>query len=90
MWQDTALTLINFVFIATVLPAIILNYKTKNATGQSLIMYLATALLLVLMALVFQTLNLFWSMISTLGNAIVWTILTLQRLTYNKKPGQRP
>jgi hypothetical protein len=90
MWQDTALTLINFVFIATVLPALILNYKTKNATGQSLIMYLSTAILLVLMAVVFQTLNLFWSMISTLGNAVVWTILTIQRIIYNHHPGQRP
>ena len=90
MWQDTALTLINFVFIATVLPAIILNFKTKNTSGQSLIMYLSTSIFLVIMAYVFLTLDLFWSMITTLGNAIVWTILTLQRLHYNHQPGRRP
>jgi len=90
MWQDTALTLINFVFIATVLPALILNHRTKNTTGQSLIMYLSTALLLILMAAVFYTLDLFWSMVSTLGNAVVWSILTIQRLIYNSTPGQRP
>jgi branched-subunit amino acid transport protein AzlD len=90
MWQDTALTLINFVFIITVLPAIILNHRSKNASGQSLIMYLSTSLLLVLMAYVFYTLDLFWSMISTLGNAVVWTILTIQRLQYNHNPGNRP
>jgi len=90
MWQDPALTLINFIFIATVLPALILNYKTKNTTGQSLIMYLSTAILLVLMAYVFYTLDLFWSMISTLGNALVWSLLTAQRFIYSKTPGQRP
>jgi len=90
MWQDPALTLINFIFIATVLPALILNYKTKNTQGQSLIMYLSTSLLLILMAYIFLSLNLFWSMVSTLGNALVWSLLTLQRLRYNHHPGQRP
>jgi len=90
MWQDPALSLINFIFIATVLPALILNYKTKNTQGQSLIMYLSTALLLILMAAIFYTLGLVWSMISTLGNAFVWSILTAQRLRYNQHPGRRP
>jgi hypothetical protein len=90
MWQDPALTVINFIFIATVLPAIILNYRTKDASGQSLIMYLSTSMLLILMALIFYTLNLTWTFISTLGNAVVWTILTYQRLVYVNRRKGRP
>jgi hypothetical protein len=57
MWQDFVLTIINFGFVITAIPAVLKNYKMKEAKSQSLAMYLATAVLLTVMAYVFYTLD---------------------------------
>ena len=84
MWQDTALTIINFCFIITIIPAIIRNYRIKDTKSQSLFTYLPTALLLTVMCFIFYTLDLFLSSISTGGTAITWYILTYQKIIYSK------
>ncbi|MEM0466023.1 MAG: hypothetical protein QXL17_04590 [Candidatus Thermoplasmatota archaeon] len=84
-WQDIALTAINFGFIITLLPAIIKNYKLKDVTSQSLTTYLSTSLLLTIMAIIFFTLDLPLSCLSTTGTAIVWFIITYQKIAYTKK-----
>jgi len=85
MWQDTALTAINFCFILTLVPAILRNYRLKDVESQSLYTYFPTALLLTLMSFVFLTLDLHLSSISTSGTAITWYILTFQKIKYSRK-----
>jgi len=83
-WQDFVLTFINFGFMITAIPAIIRNYQHKEAKSQSLSMYLATAILLSVMAYVFLTLDMLLSCISTAGTGIMWFILTYQKVIYSK------
>jgi len=85
MWQDITLTVINFGFIATVIPAIVRNYQLKDVKGQSLLMYLSTTILLAVVAYIFSTLDLFLSCISTAGSAFMWFVLTYQKIKYDKK-----
>jgi len=82
-WQDIVLTMINFGFIITVIPAVVRNYQLKEVRGQSLSMYLSTALLLAVMAAVFFTLTFYLTCASTAGTAIMWFILTYQKLKYS-------
>ncbi|KYK24264.1 hypothetical protein AYK25_00025 [Thermoplasmatales archaeon SM1-50] len=84
LWQDFVLTFINFGFIITAIPAILRNYQHKEAKSQSLSMYLATALLLSVMAYVFFTLDMLLSCLSTAGTGIMWYILTYQKVIYSK------
>jgi len=57
----------------------------KEAKSQSLLMYLATAVLLSVMAYVFFTLDgLLLSGISTAGTGLMWFILTAQKIKYSK------
>jgi len=85
MWQDIVISLINFGFIVTAIPAIVRNYQLKDVKGQSLSMYLSTSLLLTIMAGVFLTLDLMLSCLSTAGTGIMWFILTYQKIKYDKK-----
>jgi hypothetical protein len=85
MWQDTALTIINFGFIISTIPAIIKNYQLKNSRSQSLITYLSTAILLMVMAGVFETLQLYLSSISTFGSSCIWFVLSYQKIRYGKQ-----
>jgi hypothetical protein len=84
MWQDIVLTMINFGFILTAIPAVLKNYQIKEAKSQSLLMYLATAILLTVMSAVFFSLNLFLSGVSTLGTGIMWYVLTFQKIIYSQ------
>ena len=83
VWQDTALSIINFGFIVTLIPAIIHNFKNKDVKGQSLITYVSTALLLSLMSYLFLSLDLLLSSIATAGTAITWYILLYQKIAYS-------
>lgn len=83
-WQDVVLTIINFGFMVTAIPAIQRNYQLKEAKSQSLSMYLSTAILLSVMAYVFSTLDMLLSCISTAGTGIMWFILTYQKVKYSK------
>jgi uncharacterized membrane protein YdbT with pleckstrin-like domain len=85
MWQDIVLTIINFGFIVTVIPAILRNYQLKEVKGQSLSMYLSTALLLVIIAYIFFTIDMLLSSLSTAGTAFMWFVLTYQKVKYDKK-----
>jgi hypothetical protein len=83
VWQDTALSIINFGFILTLMPAIIQNYKNKDVKGQSFTTYVSTAILLSIMAYLFSTLELWLSSIATAGTAITWYILLYQKIVYS-------
>jgi hypothetical protein len=83
-WQDVVLTVINFGFMITAIPAILRNYQHKEAKSQSLSMYLATAVLLTVMAYVFYTLDMLLSCLSTAGTGVMWYILTYQKIIYSK------
>jgi hypothetical protein len=83
-WQDIVLTVINFGFMVTAIPAIIRNYQHKEAKSQSLTMYLTTAILLSVMAYVFFTLDMLMSAVSTAGTGIMWYMLTYQKIIYSK------
>ena len=83
-WQDVVLTIINFGFMVTAIPAVLRNYELKEAKSQSLTMYLFTAILLSVMAYVFFTLDMLLSCISTAGTGIMWFILTYQKVKYSK------
>jgi uncharacterized membrane protein YidH (DUF202 family) len=85
MWQDVILTIINFGFIITVIPAIVRNYQLKDVRGQSILMYLSTTLLLAVVAYIFFTLEMFLSSLSTAGSAFTWFILTYQKIKYDPK-----
>ena len=78
------LTVINFGFVLTAIPAVMKNYKMKEAKSQSLLMYLATAVLLSVMAYVFFSLDLLLSSVSTAGTGIMWYILTYQKIVYSR------
>jgi len=82
-WQDLILTIINFGFMVTAIPALLRNYQHKEAKSQSLSMYLSTAILLTAMAYVFLTLDMFLSCASTAGTGIMWYILTYQKIIYS-------
>jgi hypothetical protein len=82
-WQDIVLTIINFGFMVTAIPAILRNYQLKEAKSQSLSMYLSTAILLTVMAYVFFTLDMLLSGVSTAGTGIMWYILTYQKTKYS-------
>jgi len=82
-WQDLVLTIINFGFMVTAIPAIMRNYQLKEAKSQSLSMYLSTAVLLTVMAYVFFTLNMLLSSLSTAGTGIMWYVLTYQKVKYS-------
>lgn len=85
MWQDIVLTGINFGFMITAIPAIIRNYRLKEAKSQSLLMYFSTAVLLTVMAYTFFTLDgLFLSGVLTAGTGLLWFILTYQKIIYSK------
>jgi hypothetical protein len=83
-WQDFVLTSINFGFMITAIPAIMRNYHLKEAKSQSLSMYLATAVLLTVMAYVFFTLDMLLSALSTAGTGIMWYVLTYQKVIYSR------
>jgi hypothetical protein len=83
-WQDIVLTIINFGFMITAIPAIFRNYQHKEAKSQSLSMYLITAILLTVMAYVFLTLDMLLSCVSTAGTGIMWYLLTYQKIIYSK------
>jgi hypothetical protein len=83
MWQDQVLTVINFCFILTLVPAVLKNYRYKDVESQSILTYSATAVLLSLMCFIFWTLNLTLSSIATGGTALVWYILTYQKIKYS-------
>ena len=83
MWQDSALTLINFGFIITLIPAVIRNFKLKDVQGQSFYTYFSTAVLLSILVYVFFTLELILSSVSTGLTAIMWYVLTYQKLRYS-------
>jgi len=85
MWQDIALTAINFGFIITLIPAIIKNYQVKEVSSQSFLTYLSTAVLLAVMAYVFLTLQLVMSCISTAGTGIMWFLLMYQKIIYSRE-----
>jgi hypothetical protein len=83
-WQDIVLTVINFGFMVTAIPAIYRNYQHKEAKSQSLSMYFVTAILLTVMAYVFFTLDMMLSCLSTAGTGIMWYFLTYQKIIYSK------
>jgi len=83
VWQDTALSIINFGFILTLIPAIFQNYKNKNVKGQSFVTYVSTAVLLSIMAYLFLTLELWLSSVATAGTAVTWYILLYQKIVYS-------
>jgi uncharacterized membrane protein YidH (DUF202 family) len=83
VWQDTALSIINFGFILTLIPAIIQNYKNRDVKGQSLATYVSTAVLLSIMAYLFLTLDLLLSSLATAGTAVTWYILLYQKISYS-------
>jgi len=87
MWQDTALSVINFGFILTLIPAIYNNYKIKDVGAQSLLTYVSTAALLTIMSYIFLTLDLWLSAVATAGTAVTWYILLSQKLLYTSKKG---
>lgn len=84
MWQDIALSLINFGFIITLIPAIIRNYRVKDASSQSLTTYLSTAVLLTIMLIIYFSLDLNLSGLTTAGTALMWYMLTYQKIKYHK------
>lgn len=83
VWQDTALSIINFGFILTLIPAILQNYKNKDVKGQSLVTYVSTAVLLSIMSYLFLTLELWLSSVATAGTAVTWYILLYQKIVYS-------
>ncbi|MFH1014075.1 MAG: hypothetical protein V1769_06175 [Thermoplasmatota archaeon] len=85
MWQDLILTIINFGFILTILPAIAVNYRRKDTKGQSIITYASTSVLLTIMSFIFITLDLVLSAASTAGTAATWYILSYQKIHYSQK-----
>jgi len=85
MWQDTALSIINFGFILTLIPAIIKNMKEKDVGGQSVVTYLSTAVLLTVMSFIFWTLDLLLSAVATAGTAVTWYLLLSQKILYTSK-----
>jgi uncharacterized paraquat-inducible protein A len=85
MWQDTILSIINFGFILTLLPAIFRNHQLHDVEGQSLATYFSTSVLLTIMSYVLFTLELKLSALSTAGTAITWYILLYQKMRYSSK-----
>ena len=78
------LSVINFGFILTLIPAILRNYRLKDVGGQSFITYVSTAILLTVMSFIFFTLDLTFSAIATAGTAVAWYVLLYQKIRYNK------
>jgi hypothetical protein len=81
IWQDLVIMIVNIALGYALIPQIIDSFKTKKCevTVQT---SAVSSISLYVMAIAVLTLNLYLSAIITLLDAILWTILLFQKLTY--------
>ena len=72
-WQDIVLSISLLAFNMALIPSIASNQKPRLATS------VLTAIFLIPEVIVFANLKLWYSLIMTSTNAIMWAILALQR-----------
>ncbi|MCK4550821.1 MAG: hypothetical protein KAT91_02615 [Candidatus Aenigmarchaeota archaeon] len=83
VWQDIVISIVNIVFIIALVPQIYNGFKLKK--GSVIIATsLPTFIGLYVVAIVFYTLQLYYSSFVTVIGGILWTILFIQRLMYKK------
>lgn len=81
VWQDIVISIVNIVFIIALIPQIYNGFKLKK--GSVIIATsLPTFIGLYVVAIVFYTLELYYSSFVTVIGGILWTILFIQRLKY--------
>lgn len=73
MWQDYAITAIQFAFIGALLPAVVGVNKPDKLTSAM------NSALLYILALIFLTLSMHVSAISSAMVGVVWTVLLIQK-----------
>lgn len=82
-WQDILITIIMFAFSYALIPQAYKCFKEKKAL-ISLQTSTITAAGMYILSGVYVTLNLYFSSVMSLINAILWTILLIQRIIYKK------
>lgn len=83
IWQDIVISIANIIFIFSLIEQLYENLK-KKASTLSLITCFFYAGGLYAMTIAMFTLNLYFSSAVTLINAILWSLLGIQSLVYNK------
>ena len=79
LWQDWVITLGSLIFVLALFPSVL--GKDKPALSTSLM----TGTVLVIFALVYLTLSLWTSAVTTFLTGTLWFILAIQKIINNKK-----
>ena len=79
LWQDWVITLGSLIFVLALFPSVL--GKDKPALSTSLM----TGTVLVIFALVYLTLSLWTSAVTTFLTGTLWFILAIQKIISNKK-----
>ena len=83
LWQDIVITIVSIVFSLSLIPQIIHGFKTK--TGP--IRYqtsIPTFLGLLIISATYITLHLYFSALMCFLTGVMWLILCVQKITYQK------
>ena len=81
MWQDLAIMIINIALGYALVPQIIKGFKKKKG-DVTLQTSIVSSISLFVMAFTVLTLDLYLSTIITFVDAVLWTILLVQKLKY--------
>ncbi len=80
MWQDWVIAIIQWVFVAALVPTVI--HKTHKPAFWSALL---TAVSATILAYTFSTLNLWQSAIGCAASSLMWYVLLYQRWRLNQK-----
>lgn len=83
VWQDIVISVVNIVLSASLLPEVYLGFKEKKGF-MTLRTSIPTTLGLYTLSLVYYSLNLYFSLLTSLLTATLWLFLLIQRILYKK------
>jgi len=84
IWQDSLISIANIIFAISLIIQVYYGFKEK-AGPIKLQASIPTLIALYAISFAFWSLALYFSAIVSLFNGIMWSLLFIQRLTYNKK-----
>jgi hypothetical protein len=83
-WQDIVIAIANVVFSVSLVIQVYYGFKEKNGPIKFQAS-IPTAIGLFAVAFAFWTLGLYFSTVISALNAVLWLLLFIQRMVYNKK-----
>lgn len=83
-WQDIVLSMVGVIFVVSLLPQVIHGFKDKVGPIKHLTS-VPTFLALVVTAVTYFSLHLYFSATTVFLTGVVWLVLCIQRVLYHKK-----